>query len=133
MVDTTNATAKTATNFFILLFVVYFNIDTNSADSKIKRHELMNAEEILLNSSNILLKLSDNNKWPFLGSNTLFIRDFYSSFYDQYIGNYKEGTKIVISGTPGIGKSAFGCYAIYRALKDGKIVVFQTAKKPASW
>ena len=118
----------------LLLLFVDFNIDTNSADSKIKRHELMNAEEIVLNnSSNKLLKLSDNNEWPFLDSNTLFIRDFYSSFYDQYIGNYKEKAKIVISGTPGIGKSAFGCYAIYRALKDGKIVVFQTAKILGSW
>ena len=122
------------TYLLLLLLFVDFNIDTNSADSKIKRHELMNAEEIVLNnSSNKLLKLSDNNEWPFLDSNTLFLRDFYSSFYDEYIGNYKEKAKIVISGTPGIGKSAFGCYAIYRALKDGKIVVFQTAEKPASW
>jgi len=63
-----------------------------------------------------LIRLPFEENWPFLDSDTLFARDFYQSFYDTYIGDYKKGSKLIICGTPGIGKSAFGCYCIYRAL-----------------
>ena len=75
-----------------------------------------------------LLKLNDES-WPYLGSNILFVRDFYPNFYDANLGAYKTDTKIYVMGTPGIGKSAFGAYCIYRALKDGKTVVYQNVRK----
>ena len=45
---------------------------------------------------------------PFLVSGILFVRDFYQSFYDSYVGVYAKGSKLIVCGTPGIGKSAFG-------------------------
>lgn len=75
-----------------------------------------------------LVRLPCDEKWPFLKSGILFARDFYQSFYDTYVGIYEEDSKLIVCGTPGIGKSAFGCYCIYRALMDGKRVVYRTSK-----
>ena len=75
-----------------------------------------------------LVRLPCDEKWPFLDSGILFARDFYQSFYDTYVGIYKEGSKLIVCGTPGIGNSAFGCYCIYRALMDRKRVVYRTSK-----
>ena len=80
-----------------------------------------------------LLTLPSNEKWGFLSSSTLFVRDFYPSFYDEYVGDYKRSSKLIIFGTPGIGKSAFGNYCIYRALRDGKKVVYRTSKINSHW
>ena len=74
-----------------------------------------------------LVRLPCDEKWPFLYSGILFARDFYQSFYDTYVGPYKESSKLIVCGAPGIGKSAFGCYCIYRALMDGKRVVYRTS------
>jgi hypothetical protein len=66
--------------------------------------------------------------WPSVISDKLFIRDFYGQFYDTFI-TYRNCCKLIICGTPGIGKSAFGSYCIYRALTDGKTVIYQTLRK----
>ena len=80
-----------------------------------------------------LLRLPNKENWPFLDSNILFARDFYQSFYDTYLGGYENGTKLIVCGTPGIGKSVFGCYCIYRALMDGKRVVYRTSQLEMWW
>jgi len=80
-----------------------------------------------------LIKLSSDDDWPFLNSNVLFERDFYSDFFDKFVGHYKIKSKLIICGTPGIGKSAFGLYCIYRALKDGKTVVYRSRKVPKDY
>ena len=77
-----------------------------------------------------LLKLPEGEDWYGLGFRILFERDFYGQFYDDFFGHYKKATKVIVSGTPGIGKSAFGLYCVYRGLKDGKTVVYQTAHEP---
>ena len=78
-----------------------------------------------------LLTLLGGAEWPFLHSDTLFVRDFYDAFFNEYLGHYRKDTKVIVSGTPGIGKSAFGLYCIYRALKDDKTVVYHSAKEAA--
>ena len=76
----------------------------------------------------LLLRLPNKENRSFLDSSILFARDFGQSFYDTYLGGYENGTKLIVCGTPGIGKSVFGCYCIYRALMDGKRVVYRTSQ-----
>lgn len=84
---------------------------------------LTNTEE----GNNIqLFKLPDKELWPSFASNILFVRDFYPRFFEEYIGKYKALSKVIVCGTPGIGKSAFGSYCIYRALMDKKTVVYHS-------
>eukprot|EP01038_Epipyxis_sp_PR26KG_P014692 gene14692-19739_t len=104
------------------------------AADKVKYSSIINAsaQELLTNDGRKveLLSLPNKDRWPFLQSNMLFVRDFYKSFYDTHIGIYRKGSKLIVCGTPGIGKSAFGLYCIYRGLMDGKTVVYHTSKYP---
>ena len=55
---------------------------------------------------------------------SIYIRKSYLDMH-ELIWDNKFKTSTVVVGTPGIGKSVFAVYELYRALKDGKRVVFQ--------
>jgi hypothetical protein len=73
-------------------------------------------------------------QWPAIhwSSPVLFLRPFYAAFYDGVLGCARTGftcggvqyRSVCVSGNPGIGKSAFGFYALFRALRAGRTVVF---------
>ncbi|RYE83213.1 MAG: hypothetical protein EOO65_04320, partial [Methanosarcinales archaeon] len=73
-------------------------------------------------------------KWPSIPKcDVLMVRQFYDRFIEQHVWCVlpkKEGAvarpenQLVITGTPGIGKSAFGMYLLHRALNAGKTAVF---------
>ena len=77
-------------------------------------------------------------QWPTLHSPVLFVRDFYEQFYVSVLNSMKAFksahtgagfiAKVILCGNPGIGKSAFGMYALFRALRDGRTVVYASAK-----
>ena len=81
--------------------------------------------------------LPDGVQWPTLHSPVLFVRDFYEPFYGRVLNGMKAfkddtGTrfvaKAILCGNPGIAKTAFGMYALFRALRDGRTVVYASAK-----
>ncbi|RYE83146.1 MAG: hypothetical protein EOO65_04405, partial [Methanosarcinales archaeon] len=73
-------------------------------------------------------------KWPSIPDcDVLMVRHFYDRFIAEHVQcvlPHEEGadpeaqTRLIITGTPGIGKSAFGMYVLHRALNVGKTVVF---------
>ncbi|RYE85268.1 MAG: hypothetical protein EOO65_00770 [Methanosarcinales archaeon] len=73
-------------------------------------------------------------KWPSMPDcDVLMVRHFYDRFVERHVWcvlSDEEGdvprpkNRLVITGTPGIGKSAFGMYLLHRALNAGKTVVF---------
>lgn len=72
--------------------------------------------------------------WPDMASPLLFVRHFYAPCWDSVMakGESKDPLlqrKFVVMGTPGIGKSAFGFYMLWRALKEGKTVIYKTQKR----
>ena len=81
--------------------------------------------------------LPDGVQWPTLNSPVLFVRDFYEPFYGRVLNGMKAYklahtgagfAKAILCGNPGIGKSAFGMYALFRAVRDGRTVVYTSAK-----
>ncbi len=101
------------------------------------KHSILNAESVSLTTTGgrkvTLLKLPSGSDWLFLDSNILFVRDFYEDFFTKYIGEYAEDAKLMVAGSRGIGKSSFGLYCIYRALRDGKTVVYHCNKRSDSY
>ena len=72
--------------------------------------------------------------WPDMKSPLLFVRHFYAPCWDSVMakGEPKDPSlprQFVVMGTPGIGKSAFGFYILWRALKEGKTVIYKTRKR----
>lgn len=66
----------------------------------------------------------------------LFKRDFYDRFITVLLNNFnfKAGfTGALLIGTPGIGKSSFAMYAIWKALELGKTVVYQHYGNPTDF
>ncbi|RYE82076.1 MAG: hypothetical protein EOO65_05970, partial [Methanosarcinales archaeon] len=73
-------------------------------------------------------------KWPSMPKcDVLMVRHFYDRFIAEHVqcvlpdeegADPQPQTQLVITGTPGIGKSAFGMYLLHRALNAGKTVVF---------
>ena len=82
--------------------------------------------------------LPDGAQWPTLHSPVLFVRHFYEPFYGSVLNGMKAFksadtgagfvAKVILCGNPGIGKSAFGMYALFRAVRDGRTVVYASAK-----
>ena len=84
--------------------------------------------------------LDGDVRWPVMDSPVLFVRPFYDAFYESVLGRAREGfirpsqkrcRKVCVSGNPGIGKSSFGYYALFRALREGRTVVYQAEKLDA--
>jgi hypothetical protein len=82
--------------------------------------------------------LAGDIKWPQLGAVPLFVRHFYEgccvgplqSFTADPRAKYR---KIIILGNPGIGKSAFGCYLLWRLIRERRTVVYMSDKHPHAW
>ena len=76
--------------------------------------------------------------WPTLHSPVLFVRHFYQPLFDDVLNglnHFKSADtaggcvgKVIVCGNPGIGKSAFGMYALFRAVRAGRTVVYASAK-----
>ena len=72
--------------------------------------------------------------WPTLNSSVLFVRYFYDAFFEHVLHNLepdivnKNWVASIIIGNPGIGKSAFAMYALFRALRDHRTVVYLARK-----
>jgi hypothetical protein len=92
------------------------------------KHSILKAKRVFLDDGDgaELLILPNEEEWMSFSSSILFVRSFYKDFFDKHIGKYKKNSGVVVLGTPGIGKSAFGSYCVYRGLQDGKTVVYQT-------
>jgi len=99
-------------------------------------------EFVNLSESENVLKLPDECFWlgqPSVGGRSLYVRDCYRKFIsiiDERRGSYRAATQhmaklefwaMAIMGTPGIGKTFFWLYLLYRELKAGKSVVRHVA------
>jgi hypothetical protein len=86
-----------------------------------------------------VLTLPNDLDWPTLESSHLFIRTRYDCYdriwtaiEEAYLnrvrhqGPYVEFARALIQGNSGIGKTAFLNYALYRAVKQGYPVLFET-------
>ena len=85
-----------------------------------------------------VITLADDVKWPQLGALPLFVRHFYEGCYvgplQCFTANpHAKYRKIIILGNPGIGKSAFGCYLLWRAIRERRTVVYMSDKHIDSW
>ena len=54
----------------------------------------------------------------------LYVRQSYKDLHQLISTEYAENN-VIITGTPGVGKSLFALYELYLAIKEGKNVVFQ--------
>jgi hypothetical protein len=82
-------------------------------------------EELVLDStcSTIVLPAIDGEPvcWPALKSNILFVRPEYKELYTLFAQSKEYA---ILSGTPGIGKSSFGFYLLWRLATEGKTVAY---------
>lgn len=60
----------------------------------------------------------------------LLVRDCYAFFYDTLVAAYasRNPLNMVVTGTPGVGKSAFGLYAVWRLVTELKCSVLYEVK-----
>lgn len=91
------------------------------------------------------LELVDGIRWPCATSSVLYKRFFFDDLFDKVLGgfqtSYDAGSnqglsfRWVISGQPGIGKSVFGWYIIYRVLTDqpSRTIVYISETAKASY
>ena len=78
--------------------------------------------------------LGGDNSWPDMASPLLFVRHFYEPCWEKVMASgeskhISQQRKFVVMGTPGIGKSAFGLYVLWRALRAGRTVIYKTRKR----
>jgi hypothetical protein len=84
-------------------------------------------------SRSSLIRLPDGVFWPQLGAEPLFVRDFYQGCYEGPLSFLdpdckSKFRKFIIRGNSGIGKSAFGAFLLYQAVKAGRTVVYTSDK-----
>lgn len=89
-------------------------------------------------SRSSLIKLPAGALWPQLGAAPLFVRDFYCGLFEGPLASCDPGgaaalRKFIVRGNAGIGKSAFGAYLLWRAVKAGRTVVYTSDKVDASF
>jgi hypothetical protein len=81
----------------------------------------------------IVLEDRDGNPvdWPALRSNKLFVRPVYREFYEREdmlnkMAHRKRprAAHSLVRGIPGIGKSSFGMYCLWRLVKEGNHVLY---------
>ena len=86
--------------------------------------------ERIPSSRSSLIRLPEGVLWPQLGAEPLFVRDFYAGLYEGVLGSCRaaKGRRFIIRGNAGIGKSAFGAYILWRAVKAGRTVVYTSDK-----
>ena len=82
-------------------------------------------------SRSSLIRLPEGAFWPQLGTEPLFVRDFYAGLFEGVLGSCSAAAKVrkfIIRGNAGIGKSAFGAYIMWRAVRAGRTVVYASDK-----
>jgi hypothetical protein len=89
-------------------------------------------------SRSSLVRLPGGALWPQLGAAPLFVRDFYAGLFEGPLASGDPGCtaelrKFIIRGNAGIGKSAFGAYVLWRAVKAGRTVVYASDKVDTSF
>jgi hypothetical protein len=92
--------------------------------------------ELTGGNGSAVLTLPKGTKWFSQGFDRLFKRDFYDRFIDEYLegfANPYKSKRVLLMGTPGIGKSSFALYAAWRALKIDKSVVYQHHESPSTY
>lgn len=70
-----------------------------------------------------LMTFSLSPPWSYKTYNSLYIREAYKDLHDII---WECDQNVVVIGNPGVGKSFFAVYELYRALKDHKTVVLQS-------
>ena len=70
-----------------------------------------------------IMKFSVSPPWAYKKYNSLYIRQAYTDLHDII---WSTELNVVVVGSPGTGKSFFAVYELYRALQEGKTVVFQS-------
>ena len=80
------------------------------------------------------IELPRGVEWPMLESSTLFVRDFYAPLVDSIFKRFEvPHLNYLVLGNPGIAKSAFGLYVLFRALREGRNVIFLAGKMKAGF
>ena len=107
-------------------------IELPESHADVKWYRAMKAATVTVDGHVML----DGASWPDMASPLLFVRNFYAPCWESVMakGESKDLSrqrKFVVMGTPGIGKSAFGLYILWRALAEGKTVIYKTRKRDA--
>mmetsp|Transcript_1142 Transcript_1142/g.1461 ORF Transcript_1142/g.1461 Transcript_1142/m.1461 type:complete len:538 (+) Transcript_1142:34-1647(+) len=65
----------------------------------------------------------------------LIVRDCYKKLFDIILDSYgtAESQGTIVTGNPGIGKSYFLFYCLFRFIKLGKTVVFESSQQNSYW
>ena len=71
-----------------------------------------------------VLKLK--NRFPWMNGPTIYVREVYERLHDLISRAPRD---VVVTGTPGIGKSYYAVYELYLAVRDDKNVVYQRGDK----
>jgi hypothetical protein len=75
--------------------------------------------------------LPDGQEWPALNSEVMFVRPHFPLLYEDVMSELRResGKWWLLTGTPGIAKSTFGLYCLWRVIMEGKrTVVYQYDK-----
>ena len=75
-----------------------------------------------------LLRLPPGVRWLQLGDEPLFVRHFYRDCFEGPLESLKPGARFTIIGNTGIGKSAFGEYLLWQAVRAGRTAVYVSDK-----
>ena len=70
-----------------------------------------------------IIEFSLSPPWSFKKYKSIYIREAYKDLHDII---WKRDQHVVVVGNPGIGKSFFAVYELYKALEEHKTVVFQS-------
>ena len=114
---------------YVCLFFVAQGVSEEDLAVLIKFREAVLATE----QQGDLITLPKDVEWPQLGSAPLFVRHFYHGCFTGPLQSFTADRKakyrkFVIIGNPGIGKSAFGCYLLYQAIRAKRTVVYHGFK-----
>ena len=64
-----------------------------------------------------------DNMWASFMFTKLLVRPSQIRFYEEYV-HTRKWRNVILLGSPGIGKSAVGMYAVYRGLREGRVVIW---------
>ncbi len=70
--------------------------------------------------------------WPDIDSSLLFVRAFYRDFFECCLHGLRKG-RTIVTGPPGIGKSAFGLFLVYMLVASSVSFVYHQQKSRMTW
>jgi hypothetical protein len=95
----------------------YLDINTIDYWEALLENKVQTSEDFLV--------LPEKVNWISKRINKIYIRECYKELYE--IIKSKSSNYFSILGTPGIGKTCFGLYCMYRLLEDKKNIVYQNS------